>query len=403
MTLNSEGGEVMSFIMSFSYDSRPIQTLLNQIRNINKRDGIDLQPKFQRGYIWSSDFKDKLLYSIIKSYPIGNVSLRVRTEKNDKGAMFEVVDGQQRLTTIYKFIENEYVIQSDVSRSIIEYIIEYVGEDSDIRLLKLKKKLRNKGKILLSFKHLPQVIQDNILAYNISITNITNASDEEITEYFRYLQNQERLRAGEIINSVPDTELDKYLKMINDIDLLLDKLSFGNKRKQFDRVFYSILGLIDGKIGFGVTDKEVMRFVSECSELNEETIAKTLYCIDVLNSIVDNNCIPIKYMSCNARAMKFFLLLIVLKFVDFTENGKDKLKALDSINEKLSAFSSAKADSVKGAFHGYSDAVVEEYRLLALISKGGHSFKRVENRMKILAYYVNGFDNKIQPSGIIPV
>ncbi len=360
MTLNSEGGEVMSFIMSFSYDSRPIQTLLNQIRNINKRDGIDLQPKFQRGYIWSTDFKDKLLYSIIKSYPIGNVSLRVRTEKNDKGAMFEVVDGQQRLTTIYKFIENEYVIQSDVSRSIIEYIIEYVGEDSDIRLLKLKKKLHNKGKILLSFKHLPQVIQDNILAYNISITNITNASDEEITEYFRYLQNQERLRAGEIINSVPDTELDKYLKMINDIDLLLDKLSFGNKRKQFDRVFYSILGLIDGKIGFGVTDKEVMRFVSECSELNEETIAKTLYCIDVLNSIVDNNSIPIKYMSCNARAMKFFLLLIVLKFVDFTENGKDKLKALDSINEKLSAFSSAKADSVKGAFHGYSDAVVEE-------------------------------------------
>ncbi len=360
MTLNSEGGEVMSFIMSFSYDSRPIQTLLNQIRNINKRDGIDLQPKFQRGYIWSTDFKDKLLYSIIKSYPIGNVSLRVRTEKNDKGAMFEVVDGQQRLTTIYKFIENEYVIQSDVSRSIIEYIIEYVGEDSDIRLLKLKKKLHNKGKILLSFKHLPQVIQDNILAYNISITNITNASDEEITEYFRYLQNQERLRAGEIINSVLDTELDKYLKMINDIDLLLDKLSFGNKRKQFDRVFYSILGLIDGKIGFGVTDKEVMRFVSECSELNEETIAKTLYCIDVLNSIVDNNSIPIKYMSCNARAMKFFLLLIVLKFVDFTENGKDKLKALDSINEKLSAFSSAKADSVKGAFHGYSDAVVEE-------------------------------------------
>lgn len=45
-----------------------------------------------------------------------------------------------------------------------------------------------------------------------------------------------------------------------------------------------------------------------------------------------------------SRAMKFFLLLIVLKFVDFTENGKDKLKALDSINEKLSAFSSAKAD-----------------------------------------------------------
>lgn len=393
----------MSFIMSFSYDSRPIQTLLNQIRNINKRDGIDLQPEYQRGYIWSSDFKDKLLYSIIKSYPIGNVSLRIRTEKNDKGAMQEVVDGQQRLTTIYNFIENEYVIQSDVSRSIIEYIIEYLGEDSDVKLQRLKKKLHNKGKILLSFKQLPQVIRDNILAYNISITNITNGSDEEIAEYFRYLQNQERLRAGEIINSVPDTELDKYLKMIDNKDLLLDKLSFGNKRKQFDRVFYSILGLIDGQIGFGVTDKEVMKFVSECNELNSQTITKINYCIGVLNSITKNDSIPIRYISCNARAMKFFLLLIVLNLVDFERNGKEKLKALDAINEKLSAFSSAKADSVKGAFYGYSEGVIEEYRLLALISKGGHSFKRVENRMKILAYYVNDLNNKVQPSGIEPI
>ena len=223
----------MTYVMAFSYDSRPIQTLLNQIRNINKRDGIDLQPNYQRGYIWSSDFKDKLLYSIIKCYPIGNISLRVRTEKNQKGAMQEVVDGQQRLTTIYKFIENEYVIQSEISKDIIRYIIEYMGEDTDEKLSKLKRKINNKGKVSISFKQLPQAIQDNILAYNISITNITNASDDEITEYFRYLQNQERLRAGELLNSIPDTELEKYLKLIQNKELLLSKLSFQNKRKQF--------------------------------------------------------------------------------------------------------------------------------------------------------------------------
>ena len=132
----------MALVMAFSYDSRPIQTLLNQIRNLNKRDGIDLQPDYQRGYIWSTDFKDKLLYSIIKSYPIGNVSLRVRTEKNSKGAMQEVVDGQQRLTTIYKFIEGEYNIQGEIAKEIIQYIIEYMGEDFDEELVKLKKKLR---------------------------------------------------------------------------------------------------------------------------------------------------------------------------------------------------------------------------------------------------------------------
>lgn len=389
--------------MGFSFDSRPIQTLINQIKNINKRDGIDLRPSYQRGYIWSSDFKDKLLYSIIRNYPIGNISLRVRANRNEKGATYEVVDGQQRLTTIYKFIEGDYAIQTEISRKVIEYVIRYMGDENDKRLEKLRARLSNKGKIAIKFNQLPEDIQGNILAYNISITNITNSTDNDITEYFRYLQNQERLRAGEIINSVPDTALEKYLLEIKNRDNLLAKLSFLNKRKQFDRVFYSILGLLDGQIGFGVTDKDVMKFVSECNELNDETIINTKKLISTLNFIGENTEIPINYVSCNAREMKFLLLLIIMQLVDFTIDTKMKLKALDAINIKLSAFSSAKADSVMSAFSDYSKEVIEEYRLLALISKGGHSLKRVENRMQILAYYVNNFDNRIEPSGIRPI
>lgn len=393
----------MAFIMAFSYDSRPIQTLINQIKNVNKRDGIDMHPPYQRGYIWSADFKDKLLYSIIKSYPIGNISLRVRADRNSKGAMQEVVDGQQRLTTIFKFIEDEYVIQGDVSRKIIEYIIEYMGDESDPKLERLKKRLDNKGKVALRYGQLPLSIKNNILAYNISITNITNASDDEIAEYFRYLQNQERLRAGEIINSVPETKLEKYLNAIVNKEKLLSKLTFSNSRKQFDRVFYSVLGLEDGQIGFGVMDKDVMSFVAGCKELNDDTIENANRLIEQLNLICNDSSIPANYVSCNARAMKFLLLLISMALVDFSQDTKKKLKALDSINKKLSAFSSAKADSVSEAFYSYSPAVIEEYRLLALISKGGHSLKRVKNRMEILAYYVNDFTNKTEPSGIQPI
>ena len=393
----------MALIMAFSYDSRPIQTLVNQISNYNKRDGIDLRPSYQRGYIWSADFKDKLLYSIIKGYPIGNISLRVRVDKNSRGAMQEVVDGQQRLTTIFNFIQDEYIIQGDISRKIIEYIIEYLGDESDAKLDRLKKRSRNKGKIALKYSQLPESIKDNMRAYNISITNITNASDEEIAEYFRYLQNQERLRAGEIINSVPETSLEKYLNALENKDKLLSKLSFSNSRKQFDRVYYSILGLEDGQLSFGVMDKDVMAFVSDCKELNDDTVANVQRLTTQLNLICNDDSIPVNYISCNARAMKFLLLLISMGLVDFSLDTKRKLKALDSINTQLSSFSSAKADSVEKTFHGYSPAVVEEYRLLALISKGGHSLKRVQNRMEILAYYVNDFANKTKPSGIQPI
>ena len=39
-------------------------------------------------------------------------------------------------------------------------------------------------------------------------------------------------------------------------------------------------------------------------------------------------------------------------------------------------------------------------RLIALLTKGGHSLSRVENRMKILAYYVNNENVNTVSSGI---
>ena len=150
-------------------------------------------------------------------------------------------------------------------------------------------------------------------------------------------------------------------------------------------------------------DKVIMKFVSECKELNDDTVSGVTHMIEQLNIICDDRSIPSNYITCNARAMKFLLLLTSLKLTDFSQDTKKKLKALDAINKKLSAFSSAKADSILDTFHGYSDEVIEEYRLLALISKGAHSFRRVKNRMEILAYYVNDFSNQTKPSGIQPI
>lgn len=393
----------MAAIKDFANASLPIITIINDINNV-AFGGLDLQPKYQRGYIWSNDFKDKLLYSIIKNYPIGGISLRElpENEKNSKGATKEVVDGQQRLTTIYKFVTGEYEINSGVAREIINFIVEYLGDSKDKKLEKLKKRLGNKGKISLGFKQLPDNIQMNINSYNLAIIKISKTSDDEITEYFRYLQNQERLRAGEILNSIPDTSLEKYLSAITDRELLLSKIAFQNDRKQFDRAFYSVLGLVDGQVRFGVRDKDIMKFVEGCSELKEDTVKRADYLVSELNAIIADKAISNHFITCNVRSMKFLLLLILFKLVNFSENRKEKLKALEAIDKKISAFNSAKPDSIESAFNGYSGEVIQEHQLLALIAKGAHPLNRVKNRMEILAYYVNHFDNKIKPSGIIP-
>ena len=59
---------MMNEQMNFSNASMPILNVMNNINTV-KFGGLDLQPEYQRGYIWKSDFKDKLIYSIIKQYP----------------------------------------------------------------------------------------------------------------------------------------------------------------------------------------------------------------------------------------------------------------------------------------------------------------------------------------------
>ena len=174
----------------------PLATIIGNIKNVN-RGGLDLQPEYQRDYVWNQDFKEKLIYSLIKRYPIGNISIRNLEELNDKGARSEVVDGQQRLTTILNFVtgnkENQYnkfKIGNEYARKIINEIIEYMGEYEDNKLNKLKKKIENKGNISIKYDDLPDIIKSDIDTYPLSISYISNATTKQISEYFRFLQNQ---------------------------------------------------------------------------------------------------------------------------------------------------------------------------------------------------------------------
>ena len=89
-----------------------IDDLLDEIRN----RGLVL-PEFQREYVWGRDQAKQLLASLLKGYPVGAL-LFWRTDnppdlKNmdrlpQKSGMIRVLlDGQQRLTTLYMLIEGE--------------------------------------------------------------------------------------------------------------------------------------------------------------------------------------------------------------------------------------------------------------------------------------------------------
>lgn len=384
--------------LQFALESYALTTLVTNIR-IMEYGGLDLRPKYQRNYIWKNDFKDKLIYSIIKSYPIGSIIIRQLKEPNEKGAALEIVDGQQRMTTIYEFIEGKYEIHSEYSRKIIEEIQNFYGERTDPEFEKLVKKLNNKGKIKLKYADFPSIIKGKFEGFNISVTKVIEATDTDITEYFRFLQNQERLRAGEILHSLSDSKMDKYLSKIEDLNAFCHIIGFDNKRKEFDKVFYNIIGLLDNKVSLGAPDNVIKKYVTTIEKITEgkKEVEELLYQINVITDTYKDKTI---LYDIKKRYVKFLMLLMGMGLIDFTIQTEEKLKALEKIDIKLSAFFSTNPVVVNGEFKNYSNEVIEELRAIALISKGAQTRERVKNRMKILAYYVENSEEINRPSGI---
>lgn len=80
-----------------------LEWTIADLLDLIKTNKINLRPPYQRKFIWSSKDQRLLIDSIRKGYPLPNFFIL-----KNKDNTFEMVDGQQRAITIYKFVNNEF-------------------------------------------------------------------------------------------------------------------------------------------------------------------------------------------------------------------------------------------------------------------------------------------------------
>lgn len=66
-----------------------------------------IQPEYQRHYIYSGGKDADVIDSLLKGYPLGLIYF------NDAGANLEVLDGQQRITSIGRFVTGKFAIKQN--------------------------------------------------------------------------------------------------------------------------------------------------------------------------------------------------------------------------------------------------------------------------------------------------
>jgi hypothetical protein len=135
-----------------------------------RRDRYEI-PEWQRDQVWSDEKGQLLIDTILRGWNLPKFYL---SKVSDSPEQFEVVDGQQRLTAIFAFFTNDLRLPDEAAK-------RFGGA---------------------TYKDLPDALVDAFDDYEIQYDKITDATEQELREFFQRLQEGLQLTTGEKLNSV---------------------------------------------------------------------------------------------------------------------------------------------------------------------------------------------------------
>lgn len=140
------------------------------------RDKVHLNPSWQRGPVWSTPKKALLVDSILRKYDVPMIYFRECTSGTP--FKYEVVDGQQRLRSIWDFRDGELVLSED---------FENVG----------KHKISNK-----KYRELHSTLKRRFNSFQLVIAFVKRAREPVVSKLFSRMQMGVRLNPAELRNAV---------------------------------------------------------------------------------------------------------------------------------------------------------------------------------------------------------
>ena len=131
----------------------------------------DIRPPYQREFVYSDDKKNKVIETLSRNLPLGVIYLA----KNSDGTM-EVIDGQQRIMSICKYLNGDFAVNG---------IADFLNEKTfDCELYK------------------NTAIYKQIMSYNNLLAYIVEGDDDEKLDWFRTINiSGEKLTEQELLNA----------------------------------------------------------------------------------------------------------------------------------------------------------------------------------------------------------
>lgn len=194
----------------------------------SEKDEIQMDPPYQRmGGVWTREKKQLLIDSILNDYDIPKIYFHVfdNDKKIDTGYIYSVIDGRQRLETIWEFIDGAFPLSTD---------FEYQSDPSvNLAGLGYEDIAASHPKIKIKFD-----------SFVLPIVGVETDDEDLIEDMFSRLNEAVPLNAAEKRNAIGG-DLVGAIRDISEHPLFNRKVTFSNRRYQHREVSCRFLLLED--------------------------------------------------------------------------------------------------------------------------------------------------------------
>ncbi|MCF6171435.1 MAG: DUF262 domain-containing protein [Bacteroidales bacterium] len=187
------------------------------------KEKINSQPDYQRGDVWNPKKKSLLIDSMLRGIDIPKIYLR---KLENEAYLYEVADGQQRLNTIFGFIDNTVRLPDFKDKGL---------NLSVINGYKVGGKTYNQD--------LPESLKQLYDNYPITIAIVENATPDEIRTLFGRLQEGISLVPAEKRNAII-SKIGKHIDNFSLNHLFFDNSKINPSRFKRQDYFSHVIALI---------------------------------------------------------------------------------------------------------------------------------------------------------------
>ena len=327
---------------------------------------LNLNDEYQIENMWNRQMKEDLIESIFMGMPIG--SAMVWDGPNGK----EVIDGLQRISTILEFMNSEFTLSPSQSKAICKMFSKELSLENTTMSKKYVRNIEENKNFRLKYSNLPLMMKNIFDIYQFLVIEIRGVDINTLRNYFIKVQNQESLKAGEIVRSIPEND---FIKKISEYSSEEIFKSFGfYNRKEMIKILVMLHGVFEGKLSFNAPDIKIRKYASGVEKANSVFISRLETFRKLLNNEYKGNIIFKQ-----KGEMKLLLLSIFLTDLMNILDINKLVKAVKYFSDEAKILSSNSPE--KNWLKRGLKKERSEFFDVATIQKGQHTSKRVKELM----------------------